>query len=772
MQTSLQALRRPLGLLAGTILVFLIAELAARVVLTSAPVAIRWYDEAAQLKLEQMDELDRIGVVFAGTSMAWQAFVPSVYDEATGTTSYNAGLNGGTPEVMERWLLEEVVQRLHPTTVVWGLSSLDLAPNYGDQQRGVYDNALATRTGLLADVEQAAAGWSDLIANRTVLRSANQVAGAGSDAREAALALADEQLGDDGERLDFEIDRSDGQGQIMQARLRDFSPSDEDLDTISRVVEDLRDRGIEVILVQLPVPSTFIAAHPNGRADYDRTTVAIDTLATVLDTRFLRLTGGVTDTDFVDFAHVDAPAATAFTTRAAEAIRSQRDDRGQAQNQPAPTTTNEPQPPPTDCISETIIDDYGLEIEIDTCPPGTSLAEGDTEMDRVFAALPEDDPLALAAAERDRLCEAGESPAPALRSFASAIDESADDLASQDDAQFGLAYRQAQHVALASGECDTPTGDPEIAAATASVAAALDRLFSLRGVPAGAASGLWRGRDQLLTAIWIREARANGIEVDGLVIGNSVSRTGIDPVLFGELTGTTVGQASIAGMSPETAGPFLDEIIDLVDPSTVYWGLSYFDLYIGCSVEARAKAAMQHQDLRRGAFAGIVDESSRRSWEHLLGAVGTDAYGETPILSTIDQQLVIDTLGQDDLRRTVADPDGLALQLELWPPDEPCLERSSHLAEHVHRLQAEGREVVIVVLPPNPELAGGADGLTSFFENAAVFAGPAESDRYVVLDDELAPEVFRDGVHFLDEGRAQLTAALAAALGGDEVRPG
>ena len=191
MQTSLLALRRPLGILAGIVLVVVLAELAARVVLTSTPEAIRWYDEAAQLKIEQMDEVERTDVVFAGTSMAWQAFVPSVYDEATGTTSYNAGLNGGTPDVMERWLLEEVVHRLHPTTVVWGLSSLDLAPNYGDRQREVYDNALATRTGLHADAEQAAAGWSDLIANRTALRSCIKVAGAGSDARQERLALPD-----------------------------------------------------------------------------------------------------------------------------------------------------------------------------------------------------------------------------------------------------------------------------------------------------------------------------------------------------------------------------------------------------------------------------------------------------------------------------------------------------------------------------------------------------------------------------------------------------
>ncbi|MEQ8841154.1 MAG: hypothetical protein RIB98_09235 [Acidimicrobiales bacterium] len=357
--------RRSLLLIAGLLIAALASEGAARVVASSTPEAVRWYDEFAQHKIEQMDDLGDVDVVFAGTSMAWQAFVPSVFDEEAATTSYNAGLNGGTPEVMQRWLLEEVIPRTRPDTVVWGLSSYDFAPGYGTQQRDVYDNALATRNGWLASVEQQASQWSVLVRERTVLRSLNDIAGARADEREANRDDAVMHTGNGGERLLFERNVTPEVQLVTEARLADYRIDPDDRALIVATIETLRTQGIEVVLVNLPVPDRFIDAHPRGLIDYRRVAPAVDEIATELDVRFLDLSGGFTDDDFVDFTHLIERATRTFSVVAATAFASDRDDRGTTETplEAAGATGSED----TDCTTRTVIDEYGFEVEVIDC---------------------------------------------------------------------------------------------------------------------------------------------------------------------------------------------------------------------------------------------------------------------------------------------------------------------------------------------------------------------------------------------------------------------
>ena len=260
--------RTVLPILVGVLAVVVLAEVGARLVMTQTTDAIRWYDATAQLKVEQMGVRGEVDVVFAGTSMAQQAFVPSVFTEATGQTAWNAGLAGGTPEVMSPWLLEEVVPRLQPSTVVWGLSSFDLAPAYGPAQAEVYDEALETRDGWLAAADRAVSSGSVLVRNRAVLRSLDALAGAAAHERGVAHAEAERITGSDGERTEQAADVGEQRGRIVAARLADFTPHQADLDLIATTVRSLEADGIDVILVQLPVPDRFRDAHPNGNADH------------------------------------------------------------------------------------------------------------------------------------------------------------------------------------------------------------------------------------------------------------------------------------------------------------------------------------------------------------------------------------------------------------------------------------------------------------------------------------------------------------------------
>ena len=347
----------------GVVAVLLAGEAAARAVVSTTAPTVEWYDQTTALKVDQMEDLDTVSVVFAGTSSAAQAFVPDVYDFISGDTSYNVALAGGTPDVMERWLVEEVVPRTRPTTVVWGLTSLDVAPEYGDASGLAYNEARATRTGTLAAADRWFSARSVLVRERPVLRSPDELLGDAGEARELGQERAEQTLGPQGERLDFAVDVSAQRQAITEARLANFTVDPTDTERIARSVADLQELGVEVILVELPVPQRFVAAHPNGAADHDRVGVALSELAEEAGVRFLDLSRSFLDSDFVDFTHLDQAAARRFTAIAWEALDSGRSD----VVQPDPNAGSEQTAPPQrpeQCETETVTDEYGAFVEI------------------------------------------------------------------------------------------------------------------------------------------------------------------------------------------------------------------------------------------------------------------------------------------------------------------------------------------------------------------------------------------------------------------------
>ena len=141
---------------------------------------VRWYDETTQLKVGQMEARAETDVVIVGTSMAWQGLVPASLAPELGTDTdriYNAGLAGAVPLVTEPWLLDVVVDALSPTTVVWGVSSLDFSDTYGDANAQIYAAAPATRSGLLPAADRGLREHSALIRQRSVLRDPSRLFG-------------------------------------------------------------------------------------------------------------------------------------------------------------------------------------------------------------------------------------------------------------------------------------------------------------------------------------------------------------------------------------------------------------------------------------------------------------------------------------------------------------------------------------------------------------------------------------------------------------------
>src|SRR5690606_40579241 len=68
-----------------------------------------------------------LGVV--GNSMARDDVVPSVLEDELGVEAYNAALDAAGPELLARWVDQQVQPRLDPSTVVLALSSADLNDN-------------------------------------------------------------------------------------------------------------------------------------------------------------------------------------------------------------------------------------------------------------------------------------------------------------------------------------------------------------------------------------------------------------------------------------------------------------------------------------------------------------------------------------------------------------------------------------------------------------------------------------------------------------------
>ena len=313
---------RLISIAAAFVIGLLVVEVLARVLVSAAEAdEVVWYDASTQLRVEMLDRLSGVDMVFAGTSSAWQGLVPQVFvDEGAADSAFNVGLAGGVPPVTAPWLIDEVVPRVDPDMVVWGLTSLDFSPSYGDTNQESYEDAFATRKGWLAELDRQTSEVSELVRSRRLLRSPSKLWGREQDEIQDDLAEAAAVLGSDGERLDFAQDTGEERAAIMAARVLDYQLDTTDVDRVRDAVQTLLDQGREVVLVEVPLPDRFVVLHPNGAADIATASTAIDAIAAEFGLTVLRTTETFTDEDFVDFSHLTAEAATRFSADIADQL--------------------------------------------------------------------------------------------------------------------------------------------------------------------------------------------------------------------------------------------------------------------------------------------------------------------------------------------------------------------------------------------------------------------------------------------------------------------
>ena len=301
--------------LAIVVLVLVVAEVAARGVMSRSTDEIRWYDAAAQQRIALLDDrADSVDVAFAGTSAAWQAFVPAEFTELTGQVSLNVGLAGAVPTVTGPWLTDEVAPRTSPDLVVWGLTPLDFSPAYGELQEEAYGSAVETADGWLADLDRSVSSVSTLISSRRILRSPSDLFGSREARRADDLADAAALTGPDGERIDFVVDVSPEGAAIQRSRLAEFEIDRGDVDAVIDAIRALQASGTTVVLVEVPVPDRFVDQLPQPARDLAATRAAIIEIGASTASDVVLMGDILGDTNFVDEIHLDADAA-AQTTR-------------------------------------------------------------------------------------------------------------------------------------------------------------------------------------------------------------------------------------------------------------------------------------------------------------------------------------------------------------------------------------------------------------------------------------------------------------------------
>lgn len=261
---------------AGAVMVLVVAEVVLVAVDDALPEPVEWYNTTAHAKAVQMDRGAQQGVhkevAFVGPSTVHRGVIADRFErlDPLGRSAYNAGVMGGYPPVMRRWVTEEVIPRLRPETVVYGLSTLDFHDRIFRGSTEAYRTARATRRDMWGAGERVVARVSRLFKYRRLLDDPTEytylgrvVTGRAADRVERELQKLSPGGFESKERVPLRERRA-----TDLAIMRGFEIGSWGTRNVRATVSELHSRGIHVVFLEMPVPDRFVALHPRGAADY------------------------------------------------------------------------------------------------------------------------------------------------------------------------------------------------------------------------------------------------------------------------------------------------------------------------------------------------------------------------------------------------------------------------------------------------------------------------------------------------------------------------
>lgn len=329
---------------AGVVLaVFLLANGAAAVVGPGLSPPLEFNNTIAQAKYDQITDPDRpacVDILVGGASVASYGVDPdrlrADLGGATGAgpTAYNAALFGSLLEVETDWLERFVLPETDPALVLYVLptavfhsDSAGLAFNLAE-----WEQARATRTGLLADADRTAADLLPLYRYREQLTDMGQLLRwvTGRPA-EDSLDLGEASLRPNGFTTkggvwDPNSSRAPRDLVVLGRRFADWTMQADELDALRRFAGTQQDER-SVAFVLPPMTEAYVSAHPQGRADIEDYRLQVTGLANELGIPLVDLSGlGLPDSDYADPIHLRLSGAQAFT----DAVATELQQRGLA----------------------------------------------------------------------------------------------------------------------------------------------------------------------------------------------------------------------------------------------------------------------------------------------------------------------------------------------------------------------------------------------------------------------------------------------------------
>lgn len=341
---------------AGLLSIILLAEGITRVIENRLPEPADWFSPASARLVREMDQLEeqnlRSSVTIVGSSMPGRDLVPSAVARGLADTITPSALDpsreteaqtadpliknlsvggGGQTTVVERWLLEEVVPRIHPQRIIWGVSSLDFNAARRKSTIERYNKARQTRVGALADADELMASFSALAKNRAALRDPYDmlkvVTGADLSTRlpdrpqprAASFDLGYKPLPP--AKLKKMQLREIAYARDVQ--LRGYSLGRDELVAFRRTLKRLKALNTEAAVVLMPVTQDYIDAHPHGARDFNAWRTRVTAVAESEGVAVLDRTRSMPDAAFRDAEHLLVASARDFSLEVATELKRQ-----------------------------------------------------------------------------------------------------------------------------------------------------------------------------------------------------------------------------------------------------------------------------------------------------------------------------------------------------------------------------------------------------------------------------------------------------------------
>ena len=313
-----------------------VVEAGIRVAEPRLPEPLRYFSGQSQTSIHDLDVLEAKGITsnitFVGTSMVRRDIATEKIEvdlKWPRTSVHNVALPGAQTTLTKRWMLEEVVPRIHPKVVVWGVSSLDFNSGRPDHPVDRYNSARATRRGFVADLDRALETVS-ISKHRSTLRDPNKLKiAAQGDALHSRQAVPLARRGTwtltypEKTAAQLAKARMIHREYISTVQLRNFTVGDAELAAFTTTIDALRQQGIKVVILIMPVPTGYPPLHPGGKRQFVEwqqkiTAAASQHGASVID-EFVQ---ALPDEDFRDYEHLNSdPARDVFTPALVNAMR-------------------------------------------------------------------------------------------------------------------------------------------------------------------------------------------------------------------------------------------------------------------------------------------------------------------------------------------------------------------------------------------------------------------------------------------------------------------